>query len=368
MGKQMLPRRPPRRRGDHVRGGAEAASGAQRPPSTSTPTRPAATTSPPARSRCSSTPPTSRRAEWERWQLQRHPLPRARARAVPDRVPGRPHEPDHASHRQDGGLDPGPPSRRPRVAARDAGRSLFGPIAREVTVLAKSLHRAEAAAEEEATLRLIGETLWTEERLKQFAKMRLGERPWSWSPTASRSPRLEGRPDRQGDPGERPRHRDGSGDARLRRRLGGPGQRRRRPRDRRRAGPPPCPPRRPAYTLRRVWLTPEEEAGYYYGFSNEGLWPLCHIVHTRPRSARRTGSTTGRSTRSSPPLLEEIADTESPMVLIQDYHFALLPALIKRGARTPARRSSGTSRGRTSRPSASARGRTSCSSACSAPT
>ena len=39
---------------------------------------------------------------------------------------------------------------------------------------------------------------------------------------------------------------------------------------------------RPSYTLRRVWLTPEEEQGYYYGFANEGLWPLCHIAHTRP--------------------------------------------------------------------------------------
>ena len=54
---------------------------------------------------------------------------------------------------------------------------LFGPMAREVTVLAKSLHRAQAAAEEEATLRLSGETQWTEERLKQFAKLRLGEAP-----------------------------------------------------------------------------------------------------------------------------------------------------------------------------------------------
>src|SRR5437763_1496352 len=42
------------------------------------------------------------------------------------------------------------------------------------------------------------------------------------------------------------------------------------------------PPERPAYQLRRVWLTPEEEAGYYYGFANEGLWPLCHIAHVRP--------------------------------------------------------------------------------------
>ena len=42
------------------------------------------------------------------------------------------------------------------------------------------------------------------------------------------------------------------------------------------------PPEDPQYTLRRVWLTKEEEEGYYYGFANEGLWPLCHIAHTRP--------------------------------------------------------------------------------------
>jgi trehalose 6-phosphate synthase len=39
------------------------------------------------------------------------------------------------------------------------------------------------------------------------------------------------------------------------------------------------PPDDPKYTLRRVWLTKEEEEGYYFGFSNEGLWPLCHIAH-----------------------------------------------------------------------------------------
>ena len=42
------------------------------------------------------------------------------------------------------------------------------------------------------------------------------------------------------------------------------------------------PPDNPAYTLRRVWLTEEEYKGYYYGFANEGLWPLCHIAFTRP--------------------------------------------------------------------------------------
>ncbi|MEQ8160899.1 MAG: trehalose-6-phosphate synthase, partial [Smithellaceae bacterium] len=42
------------------------------------------------------------------------------------------------------------------------------------------------------------------------------------------------------------------------------------------------PPERPEYTLKRIWLSAEEENGYYYGFANEGLWPLCHIAHVRP--------------------------------------------------------------------------------------
>ncbi|MFH1848049.1 MAG: trehalose-6-phosphate synthase, partial [Candidatus Omnitrophota bacterium] len=42
------------------------------------------------------------------------------------------------------------------------------------------------------------------------------------------------------------------------------------------------PPEDPKYTLRRVWLSKEEINGYYYGFSNEALWPLCHIAYTRP--------------------------------------------------------------------------------------
>ena len=43
------------------------------------------------------------------------------------------------------------------------------------------------------------------------------------------------------------------------------------------------PPDNPQYTLRRVWLTHEEEEKFYYGFSNEALWPLCHIVYVKPK-------------------------------------------------------------------------------------
>ena len=61
------------------------------------------------------------------------------------------------------------------------------------------------------------------------------------------------------------------------------------------------PPDKPRYNIRRIWLSEEEEAGYYAGFANEGLWPLCHIAHVRPDVPHvATGSTTARSTRVSP--------------------------------------------------------------------
>ena len=82
----------------------------------------------------------------------------------------------------------------------------------------------------------------------------------------------------------------------------------------------------PAYTLRRVWLTKEEEEGYYYGFSNEGLWPLCHVVHARPLF--RSGDWEQYrivNAKFAEALLDEMEGQEAPMVLIQDYHLALLP-------------------------------------------
>jgi len=90
------------------------------------------------------------------------------------------------------------------------------------------------------------------------------------------------------------------------------------------------PPSRPTYTLRRVWLTPEEDRGYYEGFSNEGLWPLCHIAHTRPIFRSEDWQEYQRiNQRFANAVLEEMKDVASPVVLAQDYHFALLPRMVK---------------------------------------
>lgn len=89
------------------------------------------------------------------------------------------------------------------------------------------------------------------------------------------------------------------------------------------------PPSHPSYEIRRVWLTGEEEAGYYYGFANEGLWPLCHIAHVRPTFRSSDWKHyVAINERFSQAVYEE-ATTDNPVVLVQDYHFALLPKLIR---------------------------------------
>ena len=90
------------------------------------------------------------------------------------------------------------------------------------------------------------------------------------------------------------------------------------------------PPENPRYTLRRVWLTKEQEEGYYHGLANSGLWPLCHIVFTRPifdpghwRTYREVNELFAEA------VLEEAGDRPA-FVFIQDYHFGLLPRMLKR--------------------------------------
>jgi trehalose 6-phosphate synthase len=89
------------------------------------------------------------------------------------------------------------------------------------------------------------------------------------------------------------------------------------------------PPEKPAYRLRRVWLTAEEEAGYYYGFANEGLWPLCHIAHVRPTFRSSDWAQYVAVNRKFAKAVVSEAKTKNPIVLVQDYHLALLPKMIR---------------------------------------
>jgi len=89
------------------------------------------------------------------------------------------------------------------------------------------------------------------------------------------------------------------------------------------------PPEAPVYTLRRVWLSKEEEAAYYYGFSNEGLWPLCHLAYVRPAFRQSDWQTYRAVNQRFADAVASTAESRSPVVLIQDFHFSLLPLMVR---------------------------------------
>lgn len=208
---------------------------------------------------------------------------------------------------------------------------LFGPLSREVAHLAKSLRRARSAAEEEARLRNAAESRWTPDRLKEHVRSLLQGRPLLV--VSNREPYVHVRQNRQIHCLVPPAGLVTAMEPILRACSGtwvahGGGDADRETADAQ--GRLRVPPDDPRYTLRRVWLEPEEERGYYYGFANEGLWPLCHIAHTRPIfRAEDWGHYARVNATFAAVVLEELARTESPCVLIQDYHFALLPRLVK---------------------------------------
>jgi alpha,alpha-trehalose-phosphate synthase [UDP-forming] len=89
------------------------------------------------------------------------------------------------------------------------------------------------------------------------------------------------------------------------------------------------PPGDPQYTLRRVWLTKEQQEGYYNGAANEGLWPLCHMVFTRPLFNPKHWPIYRQVNEIFAQAVLEEAGDEPAFVFIQDYHFGLLPRILK---------------------------------------
>lgn len=210
---------------------------------------------------------------------------------------------------------------------------IFTQLHREVAHLAKDLSAARASAEEEARLRDSNASLWTPERLRVSLKDKLQDK--HLLVVSNREPYLYVRDERDGAPkiivpasgvvtaiepvvvacdGTWIAHGSGSADREVSDRY-----------DHQRV-----PPDHPSYTLRRVWLSAEEEKGYYQGFANEGLWPLCHIAHTRPVFRTEDWVHYQRANRRfADAVLQEMEGTESPILLAQDYHFALLPRMVK---------------------------------------
>jgi alpha,alpha-trehalose-phosphate synthase [UDP-forming] len=211
---------------------------------------------------------------------------------------------------------------------------LFDQIHREVTHLARDLNAARATAEEEARLRESNVSLWTAERLRVSLSNKLQNKPLFV--VSNREPYMH--VFNNGNNGSIQVIVPASGLVTALEPVllasngtwiaNGSGNADREvvdARDRLRV-----PPDHPSYTLRRVWLSAEEEKGYYEGFANEGLWPLCHIAHTRPIFRPEDWITYQEvNRRFAGAVLEEMQGVESPIVLAQDYHFALLPRMIK---------------------------------------
>jgi trehalose 6-phosphate synthase len=224
------------------------------------------------------------------------------------------------------------------VKPAHAEMNLFSPLAREVETMAESLKAARAAAEAEARLREAGEHWWTSERLAVHMRDRAGSS--RIFVVSNREPYVHSRKGKEIAWAVPPSGlvtalepvlracdgvwvASGSGDAdkatvdefdRLR-----------------------VPPDDPRYSLRRVWLSNEEESRYYDGFANEGLWPLCHIAHTRPLFRAADWECYQQvNQRFADAVVEEMEGAEDPVVFVQDYHFALLPRMLKR-ARPDAR-------------------------------
>lgn len=209
----------------------------------------------------------------------------------------------------------------------------FQPLTREITNIKRSLLEARFAASEEARSNLEKlDSPWTAQRLKEFVKetlkdrtivvvsnrepyihIKIGNKTNYYVPASGMATAIE--PIMQACGGTWIAH--GSGDA-----------------DRLvvdRHDKLQVPPEEPKYTLRRVWLTEEEEKGHYYGFSNEGLWALFHIAHTRPIFRKEDWEQFKKvNGKFAAIVLSEIRKLHRPIILIQDFHFALLPRMIKK--------------------------------------
>lgn len=211
--------------------------------------------------------------------------------------------------------------------------SFFAPLAKEITHITKSLSQARLSAQEEARMRLEKlDTPWTAERLSEFIKATLKDRPIFV--ISNREP-YEHYTDSKGkisyrvpaggvvtaiEPVMAACHGTwiawGSGDA-----------------DKTvvdKDNKIKVPPHEPKYTLKRVWLSDEEVKGYYNGFSNEAMYPLCLMAHTRPLFRKEDWQeykkVNGIFAKS---VLAEIKDIQNPFILVQDYHLAFLPQMIK---------------------------------------
>ncbi len=209
--------------------------------------------------------------------------------------------------------------------------SFFKPLAKEITHLTNSLLQARSSASEEARMRLEKlDTPWTAERLKEFIKAYLKDR--KIFVVSNQEPYIHQKIKNEIMCSVVPSGLNtavnsvmeacggiwvahGGGDA-----------------DKETAdenGKLQVPPNDPHYILKRIWLS-DKEFGGHYRFSVEAMYPLCLMTYTRPVFRKANWMMYKHVNKKfAQTLLAELKDVEQPIVLIQDYHFALLPQMIK---------------------------------------
>ncbi len=211
-------------------------------------------------------------------------------------------------------------------------KDVFGELASEVEQVALSLRVARQSVSRQAQVRIEKEDIWTETKLRDLIHAKLGDN--SFFVVSNREPFMHVIDEVTGkakclrpasgvvtaiDPilrscgGTWIAHGSGNADRKFvnsKNKLG-------------------VPPEDPRYILKRIWLTKEEEEGYYYGFSNEGLWPLCHITHTRPIFREKDWNIYQKVNEKFVETILEEFPAKDPFVFIQDYHFTTLPKMIK---------------------------------------
>jgi trehalose 6-phosphate synthase len=208
----------------------------------------------------------------------------------------------------------------------------LGKLASEVEQLALNLRVARKSISREARERIRKEDAWTEERLKDHVRANLGEN--ALFVVSNREPYMHIADSASGkvqcirpasgvvtalDPvmracgGQWIAHGGGNADRQFvnsRDKVG-------------------VPPEDIQYIVKRVWLSKQEEDGYYYGFANEGLWPLCHITHTRPLFRATDWQMYKDVNRKFADAVLEELPSKHPIVFLQDYHFTLMARIIK---------------------------------------
>ena len=93
------------------------------------------------------------------------------------------------------------------------------------------------------------------------------------------------------------------------------------------------PPGDPKYVLKRVWMSKSEVDRFYFGFSNQTLWPLCHNVFQEPIFKKSFWDGYKYSNRLyAEAVKEEMKGVDRAFIWFHDYHLALAPNMVRNGA------------------------------------